>query len=73
MLASHKVTNLIFDVSILVDQKIPCKSIVEIIRDTLIEVDYHCETVTILWPPTVPQDRMKEMLSHMWGTKSHTQ
>ncbi len=67
LLAMHKVTNLIFDVSLLVDQKNPCESIVDMIRDALVEVDYQCDAVTILWPPTIHQDRMAEMLSHMWG------
>ena len=53
LVSSHKVTNLIFDVSLLVDQRIPCESIVEMIRDALVETDYQCDTVTILWSPSI--------------------
>ena len=37
LVSSHKVTNLIFDVSLLVDQRIPCESIVEFFRDAFVE------------------------------------
>ena len=67
LLASHKVQNLILDVSLLVNLTVTNESIVEMIRDALVDAEFRCESVTILWPPSVPQDKMATLLSHMWG------
>ena len=59
--------NLILDVSLLVNMKVTNESIVEMIRDALVDAEFRCESLTILWPPSVPQEEMAKLLSHMWG------
>ena len=67
LVASHKVQNLILDVSLLVNMKVTNESIVEMIRDALVDAEFRCESLTILWPLSVPQEEMAKLLSHMWG------
>ncbi len=68
LLALHPIHNFILDVSMLVEVKdIPAEEIVYMIRDAIIEAEFCCDAVRILWPPTVPQTRMDTLLNSMWG------
>ena len=64
LLTLHPTHNLILDVSTLMELKeISAESITYMIRDAIIEAEFRCESISILWPPTVPQNMMDTLLT----------